>query len=325
VLHRDGRSRIDRCLEASIVGSWSRIGVLIRRPLFHWDDEPVVGLDERVIVITGGTSGIGMAAALAGARAGATVVIAGRDRRRADEAREVIAKQAGSGSVISEVVDMGDLHDVEAFSERLMARFGEIHALVHVAGALSRTFETSPDGLELTAAVHVVGPHLLTSTLAPTLVRGAPAVIVWMSSGGMYTQRLDVDRLDDRSPDRYHGVATYALAKRAQVVLAQIWAERLAQDNVACFAMHPGWVDTAALHEGLPRFAAAMRPLLRRPEDGADTAVWLAGGAAGTEVREGIWLDRRLRPAFRWPVTKQDPKEAQRLWDWCQTRSELIQ
>jgi NAD(P)-dependent dehydrogenase (short-subunit alcohol dehydrogenase family) len=251
------------------------------------------------------------------------VVIVGRDRARAEAAAHAVAKETGEASIAVETADIGHMEEVEDLAERLTRRFEAVHALVHGAGLLSRRPQRSPDGTELTVAVHLVGPHLLTTRLAQLLEGAAPATVVWVSSGGMYTQKLDVSRLEDLVPDRYRGSATYARAKRAQVVLSRLWEEHLAPRGVSSLVMHPGWVDTAALREGIPTFAALMRPLLRSPEQGADTAVWLATRRSGVGGERGIWLDRRLRPAYRWPVTTEAPGEAERLWAWCQAKAGL--
>lgn len=209
---------------------------------------------------------------------------------------------------------------VPAEVEQLAARIGDrttrLHGLVHAAGLLTRRRVDAPDGTELTAAVHVLGPHWLTARLRPLLEAAEPAAVVWVSSGGMYSERLDVGVLE--APDPYRGAAVYARAKRAQVVLAAEWGRRLQPVGVACFAMHPGWVDTGALTEGLPAFAAFAKPLLRTPAQGADTIVWLLRGAAGAGAAPAFWLDRRARGVYRWPGTRGRPGEAARLWEWCE-------
>jgi dehydrogenase/reductase SDR family protein 12 len=139
-----------------------------------------------------------------------------------------------------------------------------------------------------------------------------------VSSGGMYTARLDVDdpQLEGREFD---GPSFYAHTKRAEVALTERWAERLAELGISCHSMHPGWADTPGLSTSLPRFHRWMRPLLRDPYQGADTIVWLA-----TADREEIdhhsgefWHDRRPRPKHRVPWTRESRQGRERLWAEC--------
>jgi len=315
------RRMLDTALEATVVGSWSRPGFHWRARLWGWDELPTGAMAGRTVVVTGGTSGIGRAVAEACARAGASVGVVGRDRDRAQLAAQAIAAGAGAdaGAVWAEEADMAAPAEVRRLAARIEERTSELHGLVHAAGLLSREQREAPDGTELTAAVHVLGPHRLTSRLQPMLEAAGRATVVWVSSGGMYTQRLDVDRL--MAPDAYRGAAVYARAKRAQVVLAAEWGRRLRSAGVSCVAMHPGWVDTNALAEGLPAFAALTKPLLRTPAQGADTIVWLLAGAAGGDAPPAFWFDRRARGQYRWPGTKEGPGEAARLWEWCEARA----
>ena len=79
--------------------------------------------------------------------------------------------------------------------------------------------------------------------------------------------------------------------------------------------MHPGWADTPGLAETLPAFYRAMRPLLRTPSDGADTAAWLATHPSPAEINGRLYLDRRPRPFDRLPSTRLSAADRRRLWD----------
>jgi hypothetical protein len=81
--------------------------------------------------------------------------------------------------------------------------------------------------------------------------------------------------------------------------------------------MHPGWADTAGVREALPRFYALMGPLLRTPEQGADTMVWLAESPRAVESNGQFWSDRRPRSVAPIPGTGTSPEVANRLWRWC--------
>lgn len=318
---------LDALLEATVVGSFSRVGYLARRAAEGWDDPPRA--DGKVVVVTGASSGIGRAVALALGRLGAEVWVLGRDAGRTEGVAEAV--RSGGGRAEASVVDVADGSSAEAFAERYRAVHDRLDGLVHCAGALLGGYEVSGDGFEMTVATHVLGPYRLTWHLAPLLESTGAAAIVTVSSGGVYTERFDIGRLE-MGPERYDGVRAYARAKRAQVVLAHEWWRRWSSRGVASYAMHPGWVDTPGLASGLPFFR--LGPLLRRPEEGADTAVWLVTGAARSldlvegaalaPTGDGFWHDRHPRGEYYLPWTR--PKveldvQGRKLWDWCATRT----
>ena len=185
--------------------------------------------------------------------------------------------------------------------------------MVNNAGVLSAERSLSRDGIELTLATNVVGPFLLTKLLAPLLRQSAPARIVNVSSGGMYTQGLHPEDLQS-TDGRFRGTVAYARTKRIQVVLSELWASRLANAGVAVNAMHPGWVDTPGLRDALPAFHRVLRPLLRTPEQGADTIVWLGSAPRAARVSGAFWFDRARRPTHLLPWSADSDEDRQRLW-----------
>ncbi len=326
VARRSLARAVDAVAEATVVPSFSRVGIVVRRRLEAWDEPP--RMDGRDVVVTGATSGIGLAAATALSGLGATVHLVGRDAGRAERARAAV-ESAGPGPVHVHLVDMADPDAVAAFGLRLSGNLDRRAAVIHNAGALTPSYRATPGGVELTVATQVLGPYMLTATLAPLLSQGSPATIVTVSSGGMYTQRFDLEHLEMAAGD-YDGTVAYARCKRAQVVLAGAWARRLGRSGVASYSMHPGWVNTPGLQAGLPRFAAFWRPLLRTPAEGADTVVWLAAGGPGSEARalgvptpvSGFFHDRRSRRDHRFPVTRPTlPGDDDALLAWCATRT----
>ena len=191
----DGARRLaDAALEATVVGSFSRIGFAARRALFDWDAEPVVDMSGRVALVTGATGGLGVAAATALAQRNADVWIVGRDPQRIEAARRAIAAVAPDSSVTTAVADLAILDDVRNLADRVHRSVPRLDVLIHNAGALTHDLRYTVDGLEVTAQVHVVAPFLLTTALLPILQNTADARVITVSSGGMYTQRLDVAR-----------------------------------------------------------------------------------------------------------------------------------
>ena len=299
-------SLVDRALDLTVAPGYSRLGYEVRSRRF----EELPRLDGRVVLVTGATSGIGLATAEALAELGASVHLTARDEQRGRRAAQ------RSGAEQSWLCDLSSLGSVRDFAGRFAAEQPELHALVNNAGALLPERRLSLDGNELALATNVLGPFLLTGLLVPELRAGAPSRIVNVSSGGMYTQHLRADDLQSEH-GRYDGAAVYARHKRAQVVLTELWAERLAGTGITVHSMHPGWVDTPGLERSLPRFHRLTKPALRTPGQGADTIVWLAAAAEPGEDSGAFWHDRRERPKHLLPRTRETEAERRRLWHEC--------
>jgi dehydrogenase/reductase SDR family member 12 len=314
---------VDRTLELAVVPSFTRIGYAVRSRLDHWRRVDQYDLTGRVVVITGATSGLGLAAARALVADGATVEVIARDAAKAAVVCERLRRDARAGEVGFVVADTGDLDAIRNASDELVRRHGEIHALINNAGALDKRYAQSPQGIERTVASQVVGPFLLTGLLLPLLRATPRSRVLCVSSGGMYSQPLSVAALE-MGPDGYDGTVAYARAKRAQVTLAQMWAEYLRPDRISVHAMHPGWADTPGVRRSLPTFRRITGPLLRSPQQGADTLVWLAADDGAPLDTTGIfWLDRRPRVIHRVSSTRRfdTADERRRLWDWCVKRT----
>lgn len=312
------RRAVDVALEVPVVTSFTRIGSDVRSRVDGWRRPAPGSLAGRSMLVTGGTSGIGRATASALAGAGAEVVITGRDARRTGEVARVLSTETG-GTVQAEHADMGDLDAVRDLAERLQARLDRLDVLVHNAGALTADRRTSPQGHELTVASQVYGPFLLTTLLLPLLDQPERGRVLTVASGGMYAAGLEVEHLemDERG---YRGAEQYARAKRAQVTLNEMWAERYrarcGNDRVVFHAMHPGWADTPGVASSLPVFRRVVGPLLRTADQGADTLVWLAADDDALRSSGGFWLDRRRRSLHRLPTTARTDTAGRReaLW-----------
>lgn len=298
-----------------MLGSFDKLGFQRHRRAFLPTDLEV-DLEGRVCLVTGGNAGLGRATAEGLARRGATVHLLCRDAGRAEEARDELRRTTRSRSIESAVLDVSDLSSVRRYAAA--AGLTRVHALIHNAGVLPATRKLTANGLELTFATHVAGPHLLTHLLRTSLEAAGDARVVFVSSGGMYTQRLDLDDLQwERRP--YDGVVAYAQTKRMQVVLAERWARKLAGTGVSVYSMHPGWADTGGVRSSLPRFHKATRPILRSAEQGADTAVWLAARKEAPEPNGGFFFDRRSRWTHYLPWTAERTGEVERLWRLCES------
>lgn len=310
----DVRALIDDALELTIVASFSRVGLELRRRLFGWKAPAADALAGRTAVVTGPTSGLGRAATQQLAALGARVVLVGRNNGRLENVRDALVTDHGEDRFPIVQADMGSLASVRGAVGRVLDTEPRLDVLIDNAGAIFPERTVGPDGIELTFATLVVGPFALVSGLLPLLRQTDGGQVIAVTSGGMYAQRLDLDDLEfGRGP--YDGTRAYARSKRAQVALVREWARRLAPSGIRVNAMHPGWADTPGLAEALPAFHGSMRRLLRSPIEGVDTLVWLAASRRTGRETGKLFLDRRSRPFDRVPGTRLSAAERRRLWD----------
>lgn len=311
------RTIVDAVIEAPIVTSFTRIGYEARKRLAGWTSLDDYDMTGQVVVLTGATSGLGYAAARQLAACGATLVLVGRSADRNERVVAELIAATGNTSISQVAADMGDLDQVGQLAERVLADHDRLDVLVHNAGALTPERHVAPDGTEATVASQVVGPFLLTTLLLDRLSASAPSRVITMSSGGMYAAGLTVSQLE-MPAEKYNGTEQYARAKRAQVTLNEMWADRFGDSGIRFHAMHPGWADTPGVDASLPTFSKLMGPLLRTPEQGADTLVWLAADDVALESNGGFWLDRRLRSIHKLPTTNKTdtPERRRELWEW---------
>ncbi|GLW91993.1 SDR family NAD(P)-dependent oxidoreductase [Actinokineospora globicatena] len=305
---------LDTVLDRAVVPGYTKIGYELRRKFWAADPAPDA-LDGKTVVITGANSGLGKATAAALAKLGAAVHMIVRDPVKGERARDEIAKDLPNAHLEIGVCDVSNLASVREFAAAFTAEHGSVDVLVHNAGSLPPERSETPEGNEVTLATHVLGPFLLTGLLRDALA-AAKGRVVFVTSGGMYAARLHSDDPQYRKGE-YKGGKAYARTKRMQVVLAEQWAQRLADTGVTVHSTHPGWAETPGVSGSLPGFNKVMGPLLRSPEQGADTIVWLAAADEPGHSTGGFWHDRRIRPTHFLPWQHDDPQDRKELWDLC--------
>ena len=298
----------DQAILPGLIG-FTRIGYILakrRRPVAS------ALYSGRTMVLTGGTSGIGRAAARELYRKGANLVVVGRDKEKLKELRRELGSSRGGGTIETELADLSLMADVRKLADRLIRRHDRIDVLINNAGALFNHYRQTAEGIEMTMATDLVSPYLLTRLLLPSLKAAKAARIINVASGGMYTQGIRANAFNAAAAS-HHGPTAYARAKRGLVILTGWWASELAGAGISVHAMHPGWVDTPGLEKSLPGFHRQLSPWLRTPAQGADTIVWLAASPDAHRASGQFWLDRKIRATHVFRHTRSTPKDNREL------------
>ncbi len=270
------------------------------------------------VVITGASAGLGLAAARRLAELGAELTLVIRNESKALELQQAIERDTGNSRIHIEIADLSLMADVDRLVRRMVRSGKPIDVLVNNAGALFNPREETSEGLERSFALLLLSPFRLTEGLKPLLARAGPARVINVVSGGMYSQRLDLERLE-APPDAYSGSVAYARAKRGLMIVTQLWAQAWEADNIVVNAMHPGWARTPGVESALPTFNRLTGPLLRTPEQGADTIVWLATAMEAARVSGELFLDRVPRTTHLMASTRETALERSALMEALQT------
>ncbi|CAA0109074.1 3-beta-hydroxycholanate 3-dehydrogenase (NADP(+)) [Halioglobus japonicus] len=303
------------------VTMFSRLGYTRGRKHFN----PMsASVKSKHMLITGASSGLGYAAALELAGRGAQLTLVMRNQQKAEDTVADIQRETGNSEIRYEIADLSLMSDVDALVARMKQRGQPLDVLINNAGALFNSRAETDEGFEQSFALLLLSPYRLTEGLKPLLAKAASPRVVNVVSGGMYSQKLEVEALQMPDTSDYSGSVAYARQKRALMVLTQEWAKEWAEAGIAVNAMHPGWADTPGVREALPQFRKLTRRVLRSAAEGADTIVWLAVATEADEATGELFLDREVRPVHLLGSTREEPRERAQLMTLLQGLSSRL-
>jgi NAD(P)-dependent dehydrogenase (short-subunit alcohol dehydrogenase family) len=261
-------------------------------------------LSGKTIIITGGSSGIGAAAARKLRQKGAQVVITGRS----DETKK-LATEIGCDFYL---VDFTRLTEVRAFAQNLLEKYPRIDVLVNNVGGIMAERRMTEDGHEMTLQVNHLSGFLLTLLLQERL-EASKAIVINTSSAANTVGRINFDDLENSR--KYKGLRAYGTAKLMNILHAMEISRRF--KGVWAASFHPGLVETGFAREGAGFIRWAYRSSMGRffmisPEQGADTLIWLLSTMPGKDWQDGEYYYKR-RPGRRSPQA--NPEVAAKLWE----------
>jgi NAD(P)-dependent dehydrogenase (short-subunit alcohol dehydrogenase family) len=272
-------------------------------------------MKDKVCVITGGTDGIGKAAAQGLALQGAKLLIHGRDPEKGARAVTEIKARSRNPAVEFLQADFSSLADVRRLAGTILERTPRIDVLINNAGGMFTRRKVSKDGYEMTFAVNHLAPFLLTHLLLDTLKSGSQTRIVTTAS---HAHRGGALRFDDLQATRkYSGMGAYANSKLANILFTRVLARRLEGTSVTATCLHPGFVRTSFARDMQPlgrSIFALISRFARTPEKGAETVIYLATSA---QVQGGgYYFDCKLTQPS---PAAQDDNVAEELWKVSET------
>ena len=272
----------------------------------------------KTVLITGATSGLGLATAMLLAERGAEVLMVGRERTRSNFMRAEVAKSAAGNAPILFLADLSSQAEIHRLADRLHGCFSRIDVLINNAAAVFAKREVTPDGLEKTFAVNHLAPFALTH-LVLDLLRASPAGRILTASSEFHSGKLNFSNLQGQQ--QYNWLGAYKRSKLCNILFTYELARRLAGSTITanCFSPGPTLTRLGDNMRGLP---AAVLWLLKRipsllafPEAAARTPVYVASSPDLDRISGKFFL--RCRQTLTRQITY-DNSVAVRLWNMSQ-------
>lgn len=269
-------------------------------------------MKDRIVVITGATSGIGQVAAEKLASMGARIVQIARNRERGEAAMKRLRDVAPKAAHSIYYADLSRLSEMKRVASEIAAAEPRIDVLINNAGAMFGSRQLTEDGLERTFALNHVSYFVLTHGLKARLLASAPARVVNTASDAHERAKLDFDDL--QSARGYRGFKIYGRSKLCNILFTRELARRLAGTGVTANCLHPGFVATRFGDQSGGWFSVVVRiakHFALSPEQGAETLVYLASSPDVAGVTGQYFHKCSIATPS---VEAQDDAKARQLW-----------
>lgn len=299
----------DGLLDTTILFSFDSSGFKRHQKKFSKIKET---LNEKTVLITGATSGIGKALTFLLAKKGASLVLCSRHKDAGKALEDELKKNYPSQNFSFFAIDLADLEKTAKFI-KLQPKFS-IDCIIHNAGGMPIEKSLGPQGVETIFSSQVLAPYLITVAAIEDHILKKEGRVIFVSSGGALLQKLSLKDLNFEKSE-YNHYKAYANAKRAQLVLTHMWSEKYKQIFFA--SMHPGWVDTPGVKSSMPVFYKRLNKRLRTKEEGADTAYWLACSLE-PQTSGFFWFDRQKASEHPLFFTRSNKEDTEKLITFCQ-------
>ncbi|MEZ5023026.1 MAG: SDR family NAD(P)-dependent oxidoreductase [Chitinophagales bacterium] len=266
-------------------------------------------------IITGANSGIGFESAKALAKVGAHVILACRSASKANEAIDKIRAEVPNASLEFMALDLASFPSIEKFTKAL--KIDQVDLFIQNAGIITDTYNTTPQGHEMTAGVNHFGHFYLTKLLMPLLLKGKARVVVLSSESHRQTLGLNLKKWPQSEKD-FGFNSSYAKSKLANVLFASELQRRYGDQGLTVASCHPGNMVTTNFGEGTALTKVLFKlisPFTKTPAQGASTSMYCASQPDSLVAGNYFSGNEKTTPSF----LARNKKLAEELWDYSES------
>jgi NAD(P)-dependent dehydrogenase (short-subunit alcohol dehydrogenase family) len=269
----------------------------------------VIILKDKIVLITGATSGIGKETAIGLAKLGGTIVFTTRDMKKGESTKDEIIKASNNNKIYFIYCDLASFDSIRSCCDQFKAKYSRLQVLINNAGVWGSKRKVSKDGIESTFAENYLAPFLMTDLLLDVLKKGAPSRIINLTSG-YHGGTINFDDIEFKGS--FSGRKAYRQSKLAMILFTKLLAEKLKGTGVTVNCVNPGFTATNLARELNFIIRAFFRLLGKDPKKGAETSIYLASSPEVENITGEYFVNKKIRQSSK---ESNDIEVAKKLWD----------
>ena len=266
-------------------------------------------LKNKIILITGATSGIGKETAIGLARLNATIIFTTRDILKGEKVKKELIEKTNNKNIHILKCDLASFESIRNCCKEFKSKYNNLHILINNAGVWDFKRRESKDGIENIFATNYLAPFLMTNLLLDLLKQSSPSRVINVTSG-MHYGKINFDDIEFKN--NFSGAKAYRQSKLGLILFTQLFAKKIEGTGVTVNTVHPGMNKT-----DLGRDAGVLSKLIfkmmgKDPKIGAETSIYLASSPDVKNISGEYFVKKKIKKSSK---ESYDMEAAKKLWD----------
>ena len=266
-------------------------------------------MKNKIVLITGATSGIGKETAIGLAKLGATIVFTARDTTKGEKTKKELIKASKNKNIHMLKCDLASFESIKKCCKEFKSKFDKLHVLINNAGVWDFKRRESKDGIENIFATNYLAPFLMTNLLLDLLKKTSPSRIINVTSG-MHYGTINFDDIEFK--EKFSGAKAYRQSKLGLILFTRILAKKLKGTGVTVNTAHPGMNKTDLGRDAGGFSKMIFKMMGKDPSIVAETSIYLASSPELENITGEYWAKKEIKKSSK---ESYDMDLAEKLWD----------
>jgi NAD(P)-dependent dehydrogenase (short-subunit alcohol dehydrogenase family) len=266
-------------------------------------------LKDKIILITGATSGIGKETAKGLAQLGATIVFTTRDQNRGLETKNELIQATNNNNIDVLYCDLASFESIRNCCNEFKTKYIQLHVLINNAGVCDYKRKESKDGIENTFATNYLAPFLMTNILLDVIKKSSPSRIINIASG-LHSGNIHFDDLEFKH--KFSPMKVYAHSKLALILFTKLLAKQLEGTGVTVNCVQPGMASTNLGRDAGTFSRTFFKMFGKNPKKAAETSIYLATSKEVENITGKYFVKKKI---YKSSEESNNMETAKKLWE----------